>query len=482
MIATRLVRAAAVVTLAAAAAGAAPPPASRGESAAAEYFASIRHQPSLLLAFLADMPKGGDLHNHLSGAVYAESYLRWAATDGLCLSTATMTIVTGTCDTGAGRPPVSDVVKNNNPLFDQAIDAFSMRHWDRALNGHDHFFSTFNRFGPASLKFGDMLAEVASRAAAEHVSYLELMVTPDTGRSAAVGSAAGWNPDLPAFRRDLLDKGFGRDIVALVKARLDSGETRQRELLRCGSATPDPGCRVTVRYIFQVGRTGEPQSVFAQILAAFETAAADSRVVSLNLVQPEDNPVAVRDFRLQMSMLDYLHGIYPSVKITLHAGELTEGLVAPETLRFHMRESVRIGHASRLGHGTGVMYEDDSLALLRELAAKKVLIEVALSSSDLILGVRGNRHPLQAYLKYGVPIALVTDDAGVSRSTLTLEYRKAVDDQSLDYPALKRIARNSIAYSFADEATRSRLMTGLDADFTAFESRQPRISRPQGVH
>jgi hypothetical protein len=54
-----------------------------------------------------------------------------------------------------------------------------------------------------------------------------------------------------------------------------------------------------------------------------------------------------------MSMLDYLHGVYPAVKITLHAGELTEGLVAPETLRFHMRESVRVGHASRLGHGPG---------------------------------------------------------------------------------------------------------------------------------
>jgi adenosine deaminase len=481
MTVTRLVRAAAAVALAATTVAAAPPSVTGGESAASTYFTSIRHQPSLLLAFLADMPKGGDLHNHLSGAVYAESYLRWAAADGLCLSTATMSIVSGACDGNAGRPPVADVVRGSNPLFDRAIDAFSMRHWDRSLNGHDHFFATFNRFGPASLKFGDMLAEVSSRAAAEHVSYLELMVTPDSGRSVALGTAAGWNPDLPAFRRDLLDKGLGREIVALVKARLDAAEARERELLRCGSAAADPGCRVTVRYIFQVGRSGEPEAVFAQILAAFETIAADPRVVSLNLVQPEDNPVAVRDFRLQMSMLDYLHGVYPSVKITLHAGELTEGLVAPETLRFHMRESVRVGHASRLGHGTGVMYEDDPIALLRELAAKKVLVEVALSSSDLILGVRGSRHPLQAYLKYGVPIALVTDDAGVSRSTLTLEYRKAVDDQSLDYPALKRVARNSIAYCFADQATRTRLMHELDADFAAFESRQPRLSRPRDV-
>ena len=112
-------------------------------------------------------------------------------------------------------------------------------------------------------------------------------------------------------------------------------------------------------------------------------------------------------------MLDFLHAQYPAVQITLHAGELTEGLVPPEALRFHIRESVRTGHASRIGHGAGVMYQDDPLALLREMASKRVLVEIALSSNDLILGVKGSRHPLRTYLKYGVPVALVTDDAGV---------------------------------------------------------------------
>ena len=72
---------------------AAPAPQATGEAATARYFASIRAEPSLLLAFLNEMPKGGDLHNHLTGAIYAESYLRWAAEDNLCLATATMTIV-----------------------------------------------------------------------------------------------------------------------------------------------------------------------------------------------------------------------------------------------------------------------------------------------------------------------------------------------------------------------------------------------------
>ena len=37
------------------------------------HFRTIRSQPPELWSFLKDMPKGGDLHSHLSGAIYAES-------------------------------------------------------------------------------------------------------------------------------------------------------------------------------------------------------------------------------------------------------------------------------------------------------------------------------------------------------------------------------------------------------------------------
>jgi adenosine deaminase len=471
MIAGRL-RTAAVLVLAVCVVAAAPAT-TPGEAATAKYLASIRSDPSLLMAFLADMPKGGDLHNHLSGAIYAESYLRWAADDGLCVAAATLSIVEGRCDANAGRPPAADVIRNG-VLFGQVVDALSMRHWDASLNGHDHFFATFGKMGPTSSRTGDMLAEVTARAAAEHVSYLELMVTPDDGAGAARGIAAGWNPDFARQRDTLLAAGFHDAIVGAVRARLDRAEARRRDLLQCATAQPDAGCRITVRYIYSVARANAPQLVFGQMLAGFELAAAEPRVVSLSLVQPEDDPIAVRDFSLQMSMLDYLHAQYPAVRITLHAGELVEGLVPPEALRFHVRESVRIGHASRIGHGTSVMYEDDAPALLREMASKKILMEIGLSSSDLILGIKGSRHPLRSYLKYGVPVALVTDDAGVSRSTLTLEYRRAVEEQGLDYRTLKRLARNSIAYSFADSVTKTRLTADLETAFRAFEQRHLR--------
>jgi adenosine deaminase len=441
-----------------------------GEAATARYFASIRNQPSLLLAFLAEMPKGGDLHNHLTGAVYAESYLRLAAEDNLCLATATMTIVAAACNAADGRPPVTDVLRDAT-LFNQAIDAMSMRHWNRALNGHDHFFATFDRFGPPSDKTGDMLAEVAARAAAERVSYLELMLTPNGAATRLRGRAAGWDPDLGRLRERLLADGF-QDVVAEARRRIDVAEARQRNLLRCGEKADAAACQVSIRYISQAGRAGVPEQVFAQLLAGFEIGMQDARFVGVNLVQPEDDPTAVRDFSLHMSMLDFLHGKYPGVPIALHAGELVEGLVPPETLRFHIRASVRTGHARRIGHGGGVMYEDDPLGLLREMAAKRVLVEVALSSNDLILGIKGARHPLSMYLKYGVPVALVTDDAGVARSTMTLEFRKAVEEHALDYRTLKRMVRNSLEYSFADEATKRRLRSGLEEAFRVFERRR----------
>ena len=441
------------------------------EAVTARRFASIRNNPPLLLAFLREMPKGGDLHNHLSGAVYAESYLRWAAEDKLCFATATMAIVAGTCDAGAGQPPVSAVLQNG-ALYSQAIDAMSMRNWNPAQSGHDHFFASFAKAGPtALLRTGDMLAEVASRAAAERVSYLELMVG---GASTQRVRTVGWDADLGRLRDNLLATGFKDAVVTEARTRIDAAEARQRELLRCGTPSADAGCLVTIRYIAQVLRAGPPEAVFSQILGGFELASAEPRIVSFNLVQPEDDPTAVRDFSLHMSMIDFLHTQYPRVPITLHAAELAPGLVPPEAMRSHIRESVHKGHASRIGHGVSVMHEDDAIGLLQEMAAKKVLVEIALSSNDLILGVKGKAHPLNTYLQFGVPVALVTDDMGVSRSTHTQEYMKAVQEQGLDYRTLKRLARNSLAYAFADATTKARLKLDLEKAFSAFEAKASR--------
>src|SRR5215467_4369650 len=77
------------------------------EQKTARYFESVRSQPLLLHAFLQQMPKGGDLHNHLSGAVYAESLIQWAASDGLCVDRLALALTGPPCDPAAGKPPAT---------------------------------------------------------------------------------------------------------------------------------------------------------------------------------------------------------------------------------------------------------------------------------------------------------------------------------------------------------------------------------------
>ena len=61
------------------------------------------------------------------------------------------------------------------------------------------------------------------------------------------------------------------------------------------------------------------------------------------------------------------------------------------------------------------------------MADKGVLVEINPTSNAGILGVTGKHHPFATYRSYGVPVALSTDDEGVSRIDLTHEYVRAVE-------------------------------------------------------
>jgi adenosine deaminase len=210
---------------------------------------------------------------------------------------------------------------------------------------------------------------------------------------------------------------------------------------------------VTVRFLYQVLRGHPPEQVFAQTLLGFEVASADSDVLGINFVNPEDGYISMRDYALQMKMLDYLHGQYPKVHITLHAGELSEGMVPPDGMKFHIRMAVEQGHAERIGHGVDVMFEDRPWELMKEMADRHVMVELNLTSNDVILNVKGNEHPFMLYRRAGVPMALSTDDEGVSRIDLTHEYVRAADTYPLNYHDLKLMVRTSIEHGFLPGAS-----------------------------
>jgi adenosine deaminase len=421
------------------------------EEKTAKYLESVRHQPGLLLAFLQQMPKGGDLHVHLEGAIYAESFIDWASENALCVDRSTSKLIHASCDSCEPykvKPSVRCAYQDH-VLYNQLVDAWSMRNWHREEeSGHDHFFATFEKFEPAMEKHvGEAFAEVASRAAADHLQYVEVMNTSDGAQAAILGSKIGWDDDLSKLRDKLLAEGMS-DVVASVSSQLDSDEARKKEVLHCGTAQAALGCEVTIKYLYQVLRGLPREQVFAQILLGFELTKADLRFVGFNLVMPEDYYVPMHDFDLHMRIIEALHEFYPKTHVSLHADKLWMGLVPPEGLRFHIRESIERGGAERIGHGVAVMSEDDPIGLLHEMAKKNVLVEICLTSNDVILGVSGDRLPLPVYMRYGVPVALATDDEGVSRSDMTHEYLRAVETYGLTYADLKRMARASLEHSF----------------------------------
>ena len=403
------------------------------------------------------MPKGGDLHNHLGGAIYAEDLIDFAADDKLCFDRASSGLLSGPCDEscgGSAAKPAAECGYHDPALYNTMIDAWSMRNWERGReSGHDHFFATFFRFDLATRNhMGQATALAMERAAADNLQYLELMHTVGGMQSAQLGAKLGWNSDFATMREKLLSGGL-KDAVAAARIELDKEGVNIQQKLACGTPSALPACDVTVRYLYQVLRGLPPEQVFAQILTGFELASVDPRVLGLNLVMPEDWYVPMRDFNLHMRMLDYLHGIYPKVHISLHAGELALGLVPPEGLSFHIRHSIELGHAERIGHGVAVMDEHNALDLLREMANRKVLVEICLTSNDVILGVKGDQHPLPVYRRYNVPVALATDDEGVSRSDMTHEYLRATETYNLSYVDLKHMARQSLEHSFLPGAS-----------------------------
>ncbi len=431
------------------------------ESRTAQRMEAIRDQPPALRAFLLRMPKGGDLHMHLSGAVYAETFLANAAQDNLCVDPIKLVLLpnVGTTRSIPAKPVCAEGTVaaaeafTNEKLYDALIDSFSMRSFQPTpgTSGHDQFFATFGRFnGISKTHLGEWVDEVAARAATQNEQYLEIMHTPSF--DIAVHAAKDLPPitsdsDFVALRDQLLKAGL-KDNIRKDREELDAVEHRRNELEHCATPQATAACAVKVRFLFQVLRAFAPSTVFAQTVLGFELASVDPRVVGINYVQPEDSYASMSQYTEEMRSIRALRPLYPGVHLSLHAGELAPGLVPPEGLRFHIRQAVDIAGAERIGHGVDIASEIDSAQLLREMHDRNIMLELNITSNDTILGIRGANSPLSLYRAFGVPFAISTDDEGVSRIDLTNEYMRGVQDQHLTYADLKASARASLEHSF----------------------------------
>lgn len=421
------------------------------DSAASAKIDALRDKPAGLYAYLLKFPKGGELHNHLSGAVYAEDYLTWAGEKDLCIDTQAKAIAPGPCK-GPKLVPARGLDSRDPALYNTIVDWISVRGWLNGttnLSGYDAFFSVFDKFGAvATFEHGKSIAIMRQVSADGGVSYLELMNAPVTMQ---LGMGA---PGDPQFDPKDFEGAYVR-LKPVLTAVADYGPKESKaavdeadKIQSCGTDKAEPGCKVDTRYLCYALRTLPPAIVFRHLAQCFALSNADPRYVGLNIVAPEHDPVAIRDYDLHMSMIGFLAAKYPNVKISLHAGELTMGVTPTWSLRDHIAKAIEIGKARRIGHGVDMAYETESAATLARMAKEDIAIEIQLTSNDVILGVKGADHPISLYKAAGVPIVFSTDDEGVLRTDITEQYVRAVMEHNFSYRDLKKAARDSLQYAF----------------------------------
>ena len=445
-----------------------------------DYFEKIRNNEAQLTAFFSQMPKGGDLHHHFSGSIYAEPMLKYAIAQDFYLNVETM-------DVRKEKPATGNWQLFSSLQSDGTLSTYKqkiMQKWSvKDYNYVDYpsnklFFESFLKFEPAIKgNFGQGLLELKNRAISENVSYIETqlstiptsMITDDLKLFNARLRKLALVKDEKAITTSL-DTLFNSLIKKNAESYAKDFNTNFVAKLHNDLKIDDK--QFTMRYQNFVLRFMEPVDLFKNLVIAFISANDSPLMAGVNIVSPEDGETAMNDYWLHMLMFKYCHDRYPNVKYAMHAGELTLGLVLPEDLTWHIGAAVYTAGANRIGHGVDLAYEKDSYNLLRYMEKNSIPIEINLVSNEFILKVKEGRHPFSLYKEFGVPIVISTDDAGILRTNMTEQYvLLAKRYKDVSYSDIKQFVYNSINYSFIKEdAVKRQLLKDLDKRFIVFEN------------
>lgn len=261
-----------------------------------------------LIAFLNRMPKGGDLHNHFSGAMFSDFMLDAQIAQGRHFDPSTNTFTDD-----ASKPPASQLLTDTDMLT-AWLNKISMRGWEGlGQTGHDHFFNTFRYIGSANdgMTSTQILNEVVGRAMSQNVHYMELMTS--TNSDAGYNAYFSGDPDTTSLSVAL--EALRPRLESLLKDStkfIDARDAELSKMLKLKSWVDSPLSPMTLRYIWSCNRQASNDSFFTQAAGGIYLAAHEPRVVALNIVAPEDSPNARRNFDRQMEMLDYLWNSWAS--------------------------------------------------------------------------------------------------------------------------------------------------------------------------
>lgn len=461
-----------------------------------EYFSTISKDENRLRQFFAEMLKGGDLHNHLTGSVYAESSFNYAAQDGLWVDMATGKLYQPK-DSAAGTEMVH-LIPNMPDLHNtrmKIIDKWSIRNFNPdkfALGADEYFFGTFGLFGAASgTHYVELMRELRKRAASENVQYLEVMMASPHVTTTSLDDMCGkgfydtfngrLEQAIAADAQRMKGRETTEDVLQEIFTKWKNNKKMQTfvkqyvayvdSIDRCSELPIGSHNSPTCYYQGYASRNSAPLLVFAQLYASFNACLeSGSKVVGVNIVSAENGEVSMSDYTAHMKMFRCLQNNFKThVNKSLHAGEMTLGLVKPEEMHHHIREAVFVAGANRIGHGVDVAFERNSISLLDTMRLRQIPVEINLTSNEFILGVKDDLHPFMLYRQAGVPIILSTDDSGILRTNLTQQYVLATMRYGLTYYEVKQIVRNSILFGFIPRKVKERMMQQVETQFLNFE-------------
>lgn len=407
--------------------------------------------PEQLYRFLYAMPKGGDLHNHLTGAVRSEWFWDAAMAEEQRGYTYYTRVRIGNCapyghdEFGPDKALLlfKDVQASTYAKLDdcgksefkrlQDLDPREKRAWldsmrlDQPHEGRNEFFDAIwdriNDLLKNPYLICDILLRNMQAFGQEGLVYLETQ----QGVEGAV------KPDGSPFSVEEVVAIY-REFLASPQAKATGVEVRfQNALLRF-----TPNAEQRLRDLYAI--TDRYRDLY----------------VGVNMVGREDND---KGYPLRfLPVLRELRHQYPDINLSIHAGEVDEP-------NFHVRDTLLLG-AQRIGHGVNLITDPDTMLRMRY---GPFLVEINLISNLLLEYVSDySQHPFPEYLRTGIPVALSTDDRGMWDSNMSDEFFVAVKEFNLSWEEIVKLERNSLQYSFLDESTKQRLLANLDKRMAAF--------------
>jgi adenosine deaminase CECR1 len=162
---------------------------------------------------------------------------------------------------------------------------------------------------------------------------------------------------------------------------------------------------------------------------------------------------------------------YSGIQLSIHGGE-------KDSPGREVRDTLLLG-ATRIGHGVNLITDPDTMLLMRN---GKNLVEINLISNRLLEYTPDlTKHPFPEYLRFGIPVCLNTDDAGVWDSDIVDEYYTAVTTFNLIWPEIVQMGRDSLAYSFAQSDVKERMLRDYDAAIRKFEKKYSGTDWPSAL-